>query len=277
MRKTLLSLLMVSIVITTFAVPFASAKPSVMSLLQACNITVDKQVLFIEEDDEARSAKIKLACDTKKVNYNKITISSIGKQVTASKNGNIITVKAQAGGAGYVLLESSTYQGYIGVKVRFRVFQKFDQETIEQRIKPELTNKEKALVSDFAWYERTRTLFINSRDNAIKGLRSVITDGKYSLFDNEILPIVRQAKYEVKLFKPQTAEFQTIHKLLMQYADHQLDGYTLCKQSFANKRFNSKLFDQGSDKIDKSINYLHEAELKYIKEISKIYTLIEEL
>jgi len=271
MRRTLLSLLMVSILTTAFAAPSASAKPSVLSLLQACNITVDKKVLFTQEDDEARSATIKLACDTKKVNYDDITIEPIGDQVTASKEGNIISVIAKAGGAGYVLLENSKY---IGVKVRFRVFQKFDQETVEQRIKPELTNKEKALVSEFVWFERESRKFLDSTE-AINRIGLWTTD--YNDFDNVVLPIARQVKYQVKLFKPQTAEFQSIHKLMMQYADLQIEAYTVIKQSHANGKYNDKIYKKGVEKQIKSLNSFKEALIKCQDMVPKVYSFIEEI
>ncbi|MFD0714165.1 hypothetical protein [Paenibacillus sp. GCM10027626] len=148
MKKTL-SILLMAAIIMTVAVPLGAAKPSAMSLLQACKITVDKQVLFIKEDDKARTATIKLACDAKKVKYDDIKISEIGSQVTAAQDGRVITVTAKAGGADFVLLE---HNEYIGVKVRFRVFSTFDKETVEQRVKPELSNKEKALIAEFDSY-----------------------------------------------------------------------------------------------------------------------------
>jgi len=275
MRKTLLSLLMVSILITTVAVPSASAKPSVMSLLQACKITVDKKVLFTQEDDEARLATIKLACDTQKVNYDDITIKPIGDQVTASKDRNIISVIAKAGGAGYVLLENSKY---IGVKVRFRVFQKFDQETVEQRIKPELTNKEKALISEYVWFKRQNDELIESTEIAIELMSSEIVNSlKYFIFEKEFLPKARQIKYQVKLFKPQTAEFQSIHKLLIQSADLQIEAYTLYKKSYANEKFNAKIYTKGVDKHRKALESLREANLQVLKVIPKMFTFIEEI
>jgi len=275
MRKTILSLLMVSIIITTFAVPSASAKPSVLSLLQACNITVDKKVLFTQEDDEARSATIKLACDTKKVNYDDIVIKPIGDQVTASKAGNIISVKAQAGGAGYVLLENNNY---IGVKVRFRVFQKFNQETVEQRIKPELTNTEKALVSEYVLFKRQNAELIESTEIAIELMSSEPTNSlKYYIFETELLPKVRQVKYQLKLLKPQTAEYQSIHKLLMQTADLQIEAFTLYKQAFSNEKINAKLFKKGADKNLTAMELLRQANLQILKAISKMFTFIEEI
>ncbi|MFD0714163.1 hypothetical protein [Paenibacillus sp. GCM10027626] len=278
--KKVVSFLLTAAIMLVVAVPFAAAKPSAMSLLQACKITVDKQVLFIKEDDEARTATIKLACDPNKVDYSDISYSLVGGQVDADAEGREIKVTAVKGGAGFVKIE---HDEYIAVKIRFRVFSTFDKETPEQRVKPELSNKQKALIADYKSYmiQVSNASEHESRAlDAYNNNRYVDSSNKsavYAVFNKQVVPNYSKFLYSLKLIKPKTAELTAIHKNVLQHAQLRFDGFSMMKQSMAGAKLNSKMYDQGYAKVNQGTTYSDKAVDQLDKLSDKLLSLEEEL
>ncbi|MFD0714765.1 hypothetical protein [Paenibacillus sp. GCM10027626] len=282
MKKGICMMLM-AVIMMTAAVPLAGAKPSALSLLKVCKVTVDKQVLFLREDDSSRQATITLACDQSKVKYSDIAIVSFdGNQVTAKadSDGRVITVTAQNGGAGYILL---SHQNYVKLKIRFRVFGTFDQERPEQRVKPEMSNKDKVFIAEYRpffnqlkdadqYKKKSFDTFNNmdlvvSRDN-MKQVSAVIK--------NTILPAQTQYLYKIKQVKPKSPELLLARNYYLQSAQNRYDGLKLMVQAFAGKELNMKLSNQASEKVLLGNQYENKAVEAIYKVGAKFALMIEE-
>jgi len=278
--KKVVSFLVLAAILCVAAVPMAAANPSAMSLLQVCKVTVDKKVLFINEDDDARTAVIKLACDPNKVNLEDIQFSEIGNQLYADAEGSEIYVEAVAGGAGFILLE---HEDYLGVKVRFRVFSNYANETPDLRVKPELSNKDKALIADYKSYMTQIDLITEYESVALDAYnqnRNVNSSNKsiiYSQFNKQIIPNYSQFVYKMKLIKPKSAELIAVHKDLLSHSTLMLEGFNLMKQSVAGAKFNVKVFDQGNAKIGQAGAPFKRAVDSMNKLAVKISGLVEEI